>query len=288
MKFGTLYSYWGTEWQCDYVAVANKVADIGFDILEIGADHLYHMSNDEITNLKAAGDERGLIFTTNSGPSRENDLASVDSAVRQHGIDYFTKILHNMDKLGSKSLVGAIYSFWPCDFVEIDKEAAWDRSIKSMKVLGKTAEELGIECSLEVLNRYETFILTDCAEAKEYCRRVGSKNVNILLDTFHMNIEEDNIPDAIRLAGDMLGHLHVGEGNRKLPGMGSSIDWDSVGKALKDINYNKGIVMEPFMLTGGAVARDIKVWRDLSNGADEATMTKNIAKSLSFLKSKFK
>lgn len=110
--------------------------------------------------------------------------------------------------------------------------------------------------------------------------------MNILLDTFHMNIEEDNIPGAIRRAKNRLAQLHVGEGNRKLPGEGS-LPWSEIGKALRDINFNKGIVMEPFLLMGGEVGKDIKVWRDLSNGATAQEMNDRIAKSLQFLKKNF-
>lgn len=284
MKFGTGYAYWGTEWSCDYTAMTNKVADIGFDILEIGADHLYHMSEAEIDELRTLGEKRGIEFTTNSGPSKENDFASTDQNVRSHGLEYYKKVLRNMKRLGSKSLVGAIYSFWPTDFVSTDKEGAWERSINCLKELSKTAEELDIECALEVLNRNETYILTDCEEAIEYVGKVGSKNINILLDTYHMNIEEDNMYDAIRKAGNLLGHLHVGECNRKLPGMNHSIDWLEIGRALRDIHYEKAVVMEPFLLKGGEVGRDIRVWRDLSNHASPEQMDQYIKDSLVYLK----
>lgn len=286
MKFGTGYAYWGTEWKCDYIKMVNKVADIGFDILEIGADHLYHMSDKEIDALKTEGLKREIEFTTNSGPSKENDLSSADEMVRRHGVEYFRKILNNMSKLGSKSLVGAIYSHWPTDFSSTvtDKSAAWERSIPCLKELGETAEELGIQCALEVLNRNETYILTDCEEAIEYIHRIGKKGINILLDTYHMNIEEDNMYDALRKAGSLLGHVHVGECNRKLPGMNNSINWLEIGKALRDINYQKAVVMEPFLLSGGEVGRDIRVWRDLSNCATRQQMTEYITDSLKYLK----
>lgn len=284
MKFGTGYAYWGTNWECDYLTLTKKVADIGFDILEIGADHLYDMSDQEIAALKKAGEENGIEFTTNSGPSKENDFSSADAGVREHALVYFEKVLQNMKKLGSKSLVGAIYSFWPTDFVDTDKESAWDRSIDGLKKLSKTAEELDIECALEVLNRNETYILTDCAESIEYVEKVGSDKITLLLDTYHMNIEEDNMYDAIRNAGKYLGHLHVGECNRKLPGMNNSINWPEIGKALRDIDYQKAVVMEPFILKGGQVGRDIRVWRDLSDQATPEQMDQYIKESLVFLK----
>ena len=126
MKFGTGYSFWGTEWKCDYIEMVNRVADIGFDVLEIGADHLYHMTEAEIAKLKAEGSKRGIAFTTNSGPAKQYDLSSADEAVRKNGILYFKDILHKMELLGSESLVGAIYSYWPVDFSisDNDKEAA--------------------------------------------------------------------------------------------------------------------------------------------------------------------
>jgi D-psicose/D-tagatose/L-ribulose 3-epimerase len=287
MKFGTGYSYWGNEWECDYIAVTNKVADIGFDVLEIGADHLYHMSIEEIEALKKAGERRNIEFIANSGPKREYDFASFDPKVRENALAYFTEILYRMTKLNIKILVGAIYSFWPADFIDVDKEAAWERSIDGLKKLSRVAEDLGVICALEVLNRNETYILTDCREALEYIKRIDSKNMSILLDTYHMNIEEDNLYDAIRSAEDKLGHLHVGECNRKLPGMNNSIDWGEVGRALRDIGYDKAIVMEPFLLTGGAVGRDIRVWRDLSGNADEATLDAYISDSLKYLKKCF-
>lgn len=286
MKFGTGYSYWGTEWKCDYLEVVNKVADIGFDVLEIGADHLYHMTDDEIDTLKAEGLKRGIAFSTNSGPAKKYDMSSSDEAVRACGVAYFNSILHKMERLGSEVLVGAIYSYWPVDFSvsDNDKEAAWERSIACLKELAVTAEELDITIALEVLNRNETYILTDCAEAIEYVNRIGSKQIKILLDTYHMNIEEDNMYDALRKAGELLGHVHVGECNRKLPGMNNSINWPEIGKALRDIHYEKDVVMEPFLLSGGEVGRDVRVWRDLSNQADEAQMTQYITDSLIYLK----
>ncbi|WP_326974651.1 D-psicose 3-epimerase [Caproicibacter sp. BJN0012] len=286
MKFGVLYHYWGKDWACDYIHTAHKVKEAGFDIMEIGANHLHDMSRSELENLKDVSRELNLVLTTNIGPTREYDLSSGDPEVRKAGVRYITETMKNMDFVGSRDIAGAMYSFWPSDFVDTDKSAAWEHSIPEMQKIARVAEDLGIECSLEVLNRFETYILTDCKEGLEYIRRVGSGNVKLLLDTFHMNIEEDNLPNALRLAGDKLGHFHVGEGNRKLPGMGS-MPWDEMGRALRDIRYSKSVVIEPFMRCGGEIAKPIHIWRDLTEGADEATMDRNLRKSLAFLKDKF-
>ena len=102
-----------------------------------------------------------------------------------------------------------------------------------------------------------------------------------MLDTFHMNIEEDSIGGAIRTAGSLLGHLHTGECNRRVPGKGRT-PWREIGEALRDIGYNGTVVMEPFIKMGGTVGSDIKVWRDLSEGANEAEMDKQAQDALVF------
>ena len=145
---------------------------------------------------------------------------------------------------------------------------------------------MGIAYCLEVVNRFESNILNTSEEAVRFADEVGRPNVKILLDTFHMNIEEDNIADAIRHAGSRLGHMHVGEGNRNLPGKGS-LPWKEIGKALKDISFSGGVVMEPFVKMGGKVGEDIKVWRDISRGADGTQMDEDIMKSLAFFKRGF-
>lgn len=152
--------------------------------------------------------------------------------------------------------------------------------------MGKTAQSLGIDMCLEVVNRFETNILKTAAEGVAFCRDVANPNVKLLLDTFHMNIEEDNIANAIRLAGDYMGELHVGEGNRKVPGQGS-IPWSEIGQALRDIHYDGNVVMEPFVMQGGQVGKDIKVWRDLSGGENKAKMDADIEVALQVLKSNF-
>ena len=289
MKFGCNYSFWQNTWEFtvpQYLEMTNRLADCGFDVLEISADHLYHMSDEDIAALKAEGEKRNMVFSTNSGPAKKYDLANKDPEVRACGNAYFKKIFDNMVKLGSDVLVGAIYSYWPCDFVELDKEACWDRSIACLQELGDYAGERGLTIALEILNRNESNILTDHTEAIEYVRRVGKDAVKILLDTYHANIEEDDLYEALRETAELglLAHVHVGENNRKLPGMNNSLDWPRIGKILRDAGYDAYVVMEPFLLKGGQVGKDVRVWRDLSGGADDAKMTELITTSCAYLK----
>ncbi len=286
MKFGTLYAYWTHEWVADYFKIADKCRKAGFDVMEIGASHLLDMSDGEIEKLRDYCKDLNLEISCNLGPPKSKDISSKDPSVRAAGVKYLTDILYQMKKLGSKVLIGALYNCWPHDFIDVDKDAMWERSVSEMKKVAAVADKLEIDLCLEVLNRFESPLVNDCDEGIKYCKDVGHKSCKLLLDTFHMNIEEDDLPAAFRKAGKLLGHVHVGESNRKLPGMGH-LPWAEMGKALRDIGFDGCVVMEPFMKMGGQVASDIKVYRDLSNGADEETMDKYIADSLVFLKNNF-
>ena len=105
-----------------------------------------------------------------------------------------------------------------------------------------------------------------------------------MLDTFHMNIEEDSLTDAIRSSGKLLGHFHVGEANRRCPGPNGRFDWAAIGQVLHEIGYEDDVVMEPFVRMGGQVGRDVSLWRDLSGGADDAKLDQDAAASLRWLR----
>ena len=102
-----------------------------------------------------------------------------------------------------------------------------------------------------------------------------------------MNIEEDNIAAAIRKAGDNLCHLHLGERNRQVPGKGT-MPWDEIGQALRDINYQNAAVMEPFVLPGGTIGSEVKVWRNLITDPSEKKLDTDAKEALQFVKHVFR
>lgn len=112
-------------------------------------------------------------------------------------------------------------------------------------------------------------------------REMKASNVSVMLDTFHMNIEEESIGAAIREAGSLLGHFHTGECNRMVPGRGRT-PWREIGEALRDINYDKTVVMEPFVMPGGTVGQNIKVWRDIVPDTSEEALDRDAKKALEF------
>jgi D-psicose/D-tagatose/L-ribulose 3-epimerase len=265
---GIYYAYWTRNWDADFVPFIGKVRKLGFDILEVNAGTVTRMSPPQRERLKNAAAEAGIELTYCIGLPHDFDVASENDAVRANGVAFLKEMAGAVAGMGHKTIGGIIYSSWPGKLAPgADKRAAVDRSVASMREAVKTAEDCGVYFHVEVVNRFEQYIMNTAAEAVEYVERVGSDHCRILLDTFHLNIEEDSIHDAIVTAGSRLGHFHIGENNRRAPGRGR-IPWSEVCGALKEINYQGALSMEPFLVSGGEVGRDICVYRDLQDGLD--------------------
>lgn len=268
-KVGIYYAYWTHDWDADFHPYVDKVARLGFDLLEVNGGTIARMTSEERRRLKAHAEAAQISLSYCIGLPHAYDIASEDRAVRARGIAYLQQMAAAIGEIGGGMLSGIIYGAWPATLPEgtADRRPYLERSIASMREAIKAAEDNHVIFNMEVVNRFEQFLLNTSAEAVAYVEAVGSPNAKILLDTFHMNIEEDFIGDAIVLAGDKLGHVHVGENNRMPPGFGH-IPWTEIGAALRKIGYGGAVVMEPFLLPGGQVGRDIKVFRDLSVGLD--------------------
>jgi D-psicose/D-tagatose/L-ribulose 3-epimerase len=287
VKYGIYYAYWESEWSADYLPYIKKAAELGFDILEIACTPIPAYSQAQLAELKAAAAANGITLTGGHGPSVEHNLASPDPAVVRAGMDFYTALFKKLEILGMHKVGGGIYSYWPVDYSKpIDKAGDRARSIVNVRNLAHIAKESGITLYLEVLNRFEGYLLNTAEEGVRFVEEVGADNVKLTLDTFHMNIEEDSFGGAIRLAGDKLGHLHIGEANRRVPGKGR-LPWAEIGSALKDIGFNGDVVMEPFVRRGGVVGSDIKIWRELEMNTDDASLDRDAKESLAFIKGVF-
>ncbi len=287
-KLGIFMNFWEKNWDADHAKYIKKAKNIGFDVLEFQAQPLLEMSDDKIRSLKALADEVGIELTYSLGLDRNYDVSSLDENVRKGGVEYLQNIIRKMHVGGGTLLSGVSYAGWgtPDNFLG-DKRPYWEQSIKSMKEIIKVAEECGVTYCVEAVNRFETCLINTAREALDYVAEIDSKNIGVLLDTYHMNIEENNIGDAIRLVGDKLTSFHTGENNRTAPGRGH-LDWDEIFGALADINYKGRIVSEPFVMEGGEVGRDIHVYRNLVENPTEARIDEEAAYLLNFEKEMLK
>ncbi len=287
-KIGIHFGYFNADWETDFLKQIAQVKRLGFDILEIAPDAMMRRTKTERQRIADFASENEITLTFSVGLGADYDLASESDDIRKRGISYTVEALKIMDQMNIRMYSGVNYGAWNKTFSEkiSDKRPAWERSLKSIREIMKTAENLDITYAVEVVNRYEQGILNTAKEAVEYVKQAESPNLKILLDTYHMNIEEDSFSEAIHTAGRYLAHFHVGETNRKPPCLSGRMPWDEITGALKDISYEGAIVMEPFIKMGGEVGHDIKVWRDISEGADETEMEEMVRNSIHMLRQK--
>ena len=285
MKYGIYYPYWLTEWDPDCIPFVERVKNLGFDILEIPTQSFLELDDEYLLRLKALAEEKGVKLTGGYGPDAAHEISSADPAIVKAGFEKYEAIFRRMQLAGMKKLGGGLYSYWPVDYSKpIDKAGDLARSIANMKDLADMAAAYDITLGMEVLNRFEGYLLNICEEAVDYVEKVGKPNVKIMLDVFHMGIEEDSFTEAIRLAGDRLGHLHLGEANRRPPHAGGRVDWAGIGEALHEIGYDGDVVMEPFVRQGGTIGSQIKIWHDPLKGAPLSRLDDDAAASVKFLR----
>src|ERR1700692_2789781 len=213
------------------------------------------------------------------------DLTSEDAATRKKGVAFLQDVARTMKHMDGTVMAGVNYSCWPRrPLPGEDKQVLTDRAVEGVREAIKVAEDCDVLFCLEIVNRFEHFLMNTAAEGIAFAERVGSPNCKIHLDTFHLNIEEDSIGEAILEAGSWLGHFHLGEPNRRPPGHGR-MPWAEIFGALREIKYQGAMVMEPFLIPGGDVGRDIAVYRYLP-GSDD--LDGEAARSVQFVRSELK
>jgi len=127
MKYGIYFAYWEKEWNVDQSKYIRRVRNLGFDILEISCAMLKDISDEKILEMKKQAEDAGVILTAGYGPGASENLASVDPAVSEYAVSFYTDLLKKLNLLGVHTIGGGIYSYWPVDYSRpIDK--AGDRA----------------------------------------------------------------------------------------------------------------------------------------------------------------
>jgi D-psicose/D-tagatose/L-ribulose 3-epimerase len=254
--------------------LAPKVKEMGFDWIEVpleGLDDMDHKLGAEI--IKEF--DLGVSGCVAMGPDR--DLIHPDKAIRDNGMAYVKGSIQAVHDLGGNNLVGPLYSAVGRTWQSTPEERARDTGVlvENLSELADFAADFDVILCVEPLNRFETSFINLVTQVIEVVDRVDHPSCRIMLDTFHMNIEEKSLGDAIRTAGSRLVHLHSCENDRGAPGSGN-VDWPGVAQALKDINYEGPIVIESFTPDVKSIARAAAIWRPLADSSD-ALATEGLA-----------
>ena len=266
---------WTSPFSDAEAGLAAHVAELGFDVLEICIEDpaLVHAEP-----LREAGEAAGIVYSVCGAYGPDRDFAADDPAFRENAFEYTRSLIELAADAGAPVVVGPMYSAVGKER-GADPATEWRRAVDGIKRAAEVAEEHGVRLAVEPLNRYETDLVNTAEQGLGLCDEVGSDAVGLLLDTYHLNIEEKHPADAIRLAGDRLFHFHACENDRGTPGTGH-IEWESVLGALGDIGYEGHLVIESFTPKVVAIARAVSLWRPLDAEGDALASA-----GLSFLRS---
>lgn len=257
----------------DALPYLKKTRQLGFDFIEL----LVPEPGDDLDSaeLRRICEAEGLQLVLAARVNLQRSVASEDADARRGGIDYLKFCIDAADRLGATIIGGPLYGeplvfagrapqHWSAD--QIATRAR--RTIDGLAEVALLAASAGKVFGLEALNRFETDIVNTTAQAIEVVDAVGSPGLGVMLDTFHMNMEERSIPDAIRAAGQRLVHFQANENHRGFPGTGN-MDWTAIMRALHDVGYDGPISLEPFRRDDDRVALPIAHWRAPHENEDD-------------------
>jgi D-psicose/D-tagatose/L-ribulose 3-epimerase len=230
--------------------------------------------------IKRELDRHGLTCGSVCGAMNPDRNLRGSLQSQRNGVKFLCKLLDQMSELDCPILGGPVYSYAgraeavaPADY-----RKQWKSVVNNLKVVAKHAEKLGKRVCLEPLNRFETDFINTTEQGLKMIRDVKSPALKLHLDTFHANIEEKSLAQAILNAGQYLAHMHVCGSDRGTPG-NDHIDWEAIGRALKKIRYTGDIVIESVTLDVPRIAKCAAIWRRMEPTRDEIAV-----QGLKFLK----
>jgi len=253
----------------------------GFDGVEIAVEN---PADIDPVFIKKELDRHGLVCTSVCAcfpPSR--DLRGTPAQQRATVV-YMKRLVDIAGVLGTDIVMGPLYSATgrAGAVPAAEYQQQWRTVRGHLKTICAYAQAQGKVVCMEPLNRFETDFLNTVEQGLRMIREVKSPALKLLLDTFHMNIEEKNPAASIRRAGRHVGHIHASASDRGTPG-NDNVDWPEIAKALKAIRYKGAVVIESFTQDVKVIARAAAIWRKIEPRRDDIA-----SKGLLFLKKTLK
>ena len=264
MKIGANTFLWGVHFGPDQFHRLPKIKEGGFDGIEFA---VLDPAILPATQIRRELERVGLEATAVSVVPAGMHVGSSDAAVRTRTREHLAACIRQTAEAGAKLLSGPMYS--PVGYLTGVRRTAdeWKWAVDSWQALAPVAADAGVEIGIEPLNRFETYFLNTAADGARFCDDVGHPSIGLLFDTFHANIEEKTVGDALRSAAPHLKHLHTCENDRGTPGTGH-VAWNEFFTTIKSIGYDRWMVIESFGFALGELSAAAAIWRDLAPTVD--------------------
>jgi sugar phosphate isomerase/epimerase len=227
---GGPFVYWD-----DLAAGVREAAARGFDAVElfppgpdaVDASELRSLLDDNGLSLAAVGTGAGWV-------KHKLSLTSADEATRDRAVAFVQRMMDFAAQFDAPAIIGSMQGKWEG---AVTKQVALRYLGNALFKLDNHANDIGTTLLYEPLNRYETNLVNTLRDAAAFLTGASLRHVKILADLYHMNIEESNVPDAIRAAGPLIGHVHFADSNRRAAGLGHT-DFVPVVAALAEVGYD--------------------------------------------------
>ena len=275
MKFGMNMLLWTDDVRDEHLPILEKLKQLGYDGVELP---LFHFDTAKAADLGRKLDDLGLERTAVTVRTVDDNPISPEKSVRQQGVDNNKRVLDCCQAVGATHLVGPYHSALGHFTGQGPTDDEWKYGIESMRAVAEHAQSCGVMLALEYLNRFECYLLNTAANTVRFVQDVDHRHCRMMYDTFHANIEEKNVPQAIRTCQDYSVHVHISENDRSTPGTGL-VAWDETFDTLAEIRYDGWLMIEAFGLALPALAAATKIWRRMYDSEEQLS-----ADGLQFMK----
>ena len=265
MKFGMNLLLWSGDLNDDLMPVLQSLKQMGYDGVEFP---LFEADVDQCAEWGKRFDDLGLERTAVTVRGEEDNPISPDAAVRAKGVANTCMALDACQAANATHLVGPYHSALGVFSGAGPTEDEWKWGVESMRAVAEHAEKTGVILGVECLNRFETYLLNSHADAARFAKDVDHPNCRVMYDTFHANIEEKSVADALTACADVLCHVHISENDRSTPGQGG-VKWNENFDGLKAIGYNGWMMVEAFGLALPEIAAATKIWRRMYQSEEQ-------------------
>jgi len=278
MKYGMNLLLWTSDVTEEHFGLLENLKDWGYDGVELP---VFDMDPEKFRKVGEKLTELDLGRTAVTVCTPEENPISDDASIRAAGLARLKKAIDMCALAGVTHLLGPIHSALG-EFPgrgRTEEEWKWGQEILSQAADHAKANDVTLVC--EYLNRFECYFLNCAEDAARFTREVGHSHLKMMYDTFHANIEEKSITEALKSCADQMVHVHISENDRSTPGEGG-VNWDESFAALKSIDYDGWFMIEAFGLALPDLAAATKIWRRMFT--TEEALAKN---GLAFMKSRW-
>ncbi|WP_036385769.1 sugar phosphate isomerase/epimerase [Muricauda sp. MAR_2010_75] len=268
IKFGASTWLWASPFTTETIeALFPKISKLGFDVVEIAVEDPTLI---DVQKVKEGLDKYGLDVTICGAFGSSRDLTNESVEVQKNGLSYIEACLDICEELGVSFFAGPMYSavgkarMLPPE----QRKAEWDLAVKNLRNVCEMAENRGLKIALEPLNRFESDLVNTTDDALRMVKDINHSSAKVMIDSFHMSIEERDVESAIKAAGDKLIHVQVSENYRGAPGSGQT-PWDAYKRGLEAIGYEGVVSIESFTTQNVELAGAVCFWTPKADTQDD-------------------